>query len=123
MSTSQLSQKDRWHRETVAFVRRVAKLLGLRASDRAIRSNKGGPAVGGEVTMSAPGFGVYLHLSCPLNSYGEPDISVGMSLGAHYARKATHDDPYGGGFDKPNHSFHWMSEDQLAEKLQKIASN
>jgi hypothetical protein len=106
-----------WHRQTTAFLVRVAKALGIAQVERSIRSNKGGPAVGGEVTMSAPKFGVYVSLACPVNAYGEKDW-----IGASYARKATIADPYGAGMDKPNHSLaHGHNETWLVERLKEIA--
>lgn len=97
---------------------RVARELGIPRDERTIRSNKGGNAVGGEVTMSAPEFGVYVHLGCPFNSYGE----AYHGLSSNYARKATVDDPYGTGIDKPNHFFHYTTATDLVELLRNLGA-
>jgi hypothetical protein len=44
-------QKDRFHRVGRAQMRRLADELGLEPGSYEIRSNKGGPAVSGEVTL------------------------------------------------------------------------
>jgi hypothetical protein len=93
-----MQDKNKWHRRTTAFMGQVAKELGIPRNKRTIHSNKGGNAVGGEVTMSAPEFGVYVHLTCPVNSYGMED-----RIGSNYVRRATADDPYGTAIDKQNH--------------------
>lgn len=112
-----MRDKLKWHRCATALLGRVAKALAIPTDKRTIRSNKGGNAVGGEVTMSAPEFGVYVHLACPWNSYGEED-----RIGANYARKATVADPYGTGMDKPNHFFQYTTADKLVETLAWIAA-
>ncbi|MCI0557189.1 MAG: hypothetical protein MN733_01750 [Nitrososphaera sp.] len=109
--------KYKWHRRAIAKLTSVARELGIETKDRKIRSNKGGNAVGGEVTMSAPGFGVYVHLHCPINSYGE------KSFGGSYARRATQDDPYGTGIDKPNHLFQYTTKKDLVNLIWEIRSS
>ena len=79
-------------------MRSVANELGIQPVHCRISSNKGGNAVGGEVTFSAPQWGIFINLSSPINGYGEPDL-----CGASYARKATPQDPYGAGPSSPNH--------------------
>lgn len=44
-------QKDRFHRAARAQMRRLADELGLEPGSYEIRSNRGGPAVSGEVTL------------------------------------------------------------------------
>lgn len=113
-----VESKDRWHAKNRALLSRVAAKLGIATKDRKVSSNKGGPAVGGEVTLVAPTFGVYVSLSCPVNAYGEANW-----CGVSYARRATVADPYGTGTDKPNHTFDATSlrEDDLVAFLRKIA--
>lgn len=112
-----MRDKNKWHRCATALLGRVARELGIPRDERTIRSNKGGNAVGGEVTMSAPIFGVYVHLACPWNSYGEAE-----SIGLNYARRATVDDPYGTGMDKPNHSFQYTTATALVELLRNLGA-
>lgn len=107
--------KNQWHRKTTALLASVARKLAIPTNARKIRSNKGGPAVGGEVTMSAPEFGVYVHLACPVNAYGERD-----TIGANYMRRATPQDPYGTGMDKPNRMFSYASDDCIVELVYKL---
>jgi hypothetical protein len=114
---SNVQDKNKWHRCATALLGRIARALEIPTNERAIRSNKGGPAIGGEVTMSAPKFGVYVHLHCPWNAYGEED-----RVGGNYARKATESDPYGGGMDKPNHSFQYTTAEALTSMLASIAA-
>jgi hypothetical protein len=111
--------KDKWHKCALAMMVRIARELGIEKDARTIRSNKGGNAAGGEVTMSAPDFGVYVHLACPVNSYGEED-----RIGCNYARRATEADPYGTGIDKPNHYFTTqLTATDVANLLRKIGGN
>lgn len=108
--------KQKWHKCATAMMVRVARELGIETCDRKIRSNKGGNAVGGEVTMSAPKFGVYVHLTCPVNSYGESELPYA----ANYMRRCTPDDPYGTGMDKPNHHFPTYTPAELVTLCKKI---
>lgn len=107
--------KSQWHSRTRAMMTRVAKRLGISTTARKITSNKGGPAVGGEVTMTAPEFGIYVSLACPVNAYGEKDW-----IGRSYARKASPDDPYGTSMTHPNHSIANADEDSVVRMIETI---
>jgi hypothetical protein len=54
------SRKDAFHREGERFLRAFASALGLSRADYDIRSNKGGMAVSGEVTLHADALYVQL---------------------------------------------------------------
>lgn len=43
--------KEAFHRDVASFFRRLARWLDLEEGSWEVRSNKGGPAVGGEVTL------------------------------------------------------------------------
>lgn len=107
--------KNYWHSRMRAQLGRVAKRLGISSTKRVIRSNKAGPAIGGEVTMSAPEFGVYVHISCPRNGYGQT-----CWTGCNYIRRATEADPYGVGMDKPNHTLLTTTDDAIVAMIQKV---
>lgn len=107
--------KNSWHSRTRAQMGRIAKRLGILSHARVIRSNKGGPAVGGEVTMSAPEFGIYVHLSCPVNAYGQQDW-----IGCSYARKATVQDPYGTSMESRNHTILGTDDDSIVRMVESI---
>ncbi len=92
--------KDTWHRTYLRWLGQVAKELGIPTEERTIRSNKAGPAVGGEVTMSAPIFGIYVNLACPQNSYDEWVDRFSFS----YARGCSLECPYGTSMRFPNYS-------------------
>lgn len=89
--------KATWHRKTTALLVRVARELGIPTAERTIRSNRAGPAVGGEVTMSAPIYGVYVSLACPYNGYGDTDLWA-----FSFYRGACPESPYGTGLQFPN---------------------
>lgn len=62
---------DRGHRAKLsmhsagrAFLQKLARDLGLQTHEREIRSNRGGLAVSGEVTLDAPGLYLWLQESC-----------------------------------------------------------
>lgn len=111
-----MNNKTKWHRYATALLGRIARELGINKEDRDIHSNKGGNAVGGEVTMSAPKYGIYVHLACPVNSYGEYEGPFGVN----YVRKASETDPYGSGMDKPNHCFHYTTESDLVDLCKRV---
>jgi hypothetical protein len=90
--------KDTWHRTYVRWLGQVAKELGIPTKERTIRSNKAGPAVGGEVMMSAPIFGIFVNLACPRNSYNEAEYPA-----YSYARGCSPDCPYGTSMRFPNY--------------------
>lgn len=114
-----MRDKAKWHRCAVALLGRVARALDIPRDERTIRSNKGGNAVGGEVTMSAPIFGVYIHLACPWNSYGESELP----FAANYARKASPDDPYGTRVEARNYMFQSLTGDEIVKLLKSIGGN
>lgn len=60
-STDGLLQKEAFHKHGVAFLRKFAKALGLPEGSYEVRSNKGGMAVCGEVTLHSDD--LYLQLS------------------------------------------------------------
>ena len=63
------SSKARFHRDTARLLRRVATELGLSKGEYDLRSNKGGVAVLGEVTLHSDT--LYLQVGC---SFGEPVV-------------------------------------------------
>ena len=63
------SSKAKFHRDYARVLRRVAAELGLSKGSYDVRSNKGGPAVLGEVTLHSEG--LYVQVGC---SYGEPTV-------------------------------------------------
>lgn len=63
-STAALQSKEFFHTEGKRFLRDVAKELGLAPGTFDIRSNKGGMAVSGEVTLHADTIYVQLSESC-----------------------------------------------------------
>lgn len=107
--------KNLWHTRTRTMMVRIAKNLGIPTNNRTIRSNKGGPAVGGEVTMTAPEFGIYVSLACPVNAYGEQ-----AWIGGSYVRKASTDDPYGTSMTRPNHSLQSNNENDVLRMIQTV---
>ncbi len=60
----QLAVKQAFHRDGKAFLRSLAKSLGLREGQYDLRSNLAGPAVSGEVTLHADHLYVQLQESC-----------------------------------------------------------
>ncbi len=56
--------KERFHKEGKLVMRRLAKALGLEPGTYDVRSNKGGMAVSGEVTLHTERFYVQAHESC-----------------------------------------------------------
>lgn len=66
------AKKRALHRDGQAFLRRLALDLGLGTDERDIRSNLGGIAVSGEVTLHADRLYVQLSESC----VGEGGVSV-----------------------------------------------
>ena len=94
--------KAAWHRQAIALLGKVSRQLEIPTGERTIRSNKAGPAVGGEVTMSAPKFGIYIHLSCPIDGYGNDDASYWA--GTNFARGCDEKSPYGSALRFPNRS-------------------
>lgn len=110
--------KNHWHARTRSMMTRIAKRLGIPTHTRTIRSNKGGPAVGGEVTMTAPEFGIYVSLACPVNAYGQQDW-----IGGSYVRKASPDDPYGTSMTRPNHTLHKNDEDTVVRMIETVRNN
>ena len=107
-----------WHRRTTALLVLVAKDLAIPTAERTIRSNKAGPAVGGEVTMSAPKRGLYVTLGCPIDGYGD---SIPLSFS--YARTCTIADPYGVGRQHLNRRIrqHQLTRQGLGDALREIA--
>lgn len=65
------THKGSWHHEARTRMRRLAKELGLQAGTYDIRSNQGGIAVSGEVTLH--GEGVYVQVS---QSTGGPSMGI-----------------------------------------------
>ena len=61
--------KARFHKDTARLLRRVATELGLSKGEYDLRSNKGGVAVLGEVTLHSDA--LYLQVGC---SFGEPVV-------------------------------------------------
>ena len=61
--TRNAAAKRSFHATGRARLRRLAAELGLEPAAVRVRSNQGGPAVSGEVTLSAPG--LYLQISQP----------------------------------------------------------
>lgn len=97
-SRGKLSPKDLWHRRTAAKLRKVAP-----GAD--IRSNKAGPAVGGEVILHDDR--VYIQLTCPIDGYGR---NLLLTWGKGYARRVQGRKDYHGG---PNYTIHDDSLDGL----------
>lgn len=58
------ADKTTFHREGVKFLRELAKEIGMPDGTYAIRSNKAGPAVSGEVTLHGETLYVQLYESC-----------------------------------------------------------
>jgi len=56
--------KQLFHRDSKIFLRSVAKALGLQSSEFDLRSNKGGPAVSGEITLHTDRLYIQLSHSC-----------------------------------------------------------
>jgi len=65
------ARKKAFHREGAKFLRAIAQALNLPDDRFDVRSNKGGPAVSGEVTLH--GESLYVQLS---DSLGGPGVSV-----------------------------------------------
>lgn len=66
------SDKLRFHRDGAAFLRDVAKAVGMPNGTYDVRSNKAGPAVSGEVTLHGETLYVQLSESC----VGGPGIGI-----------------------------------------------
>jgi hypothetical protein len=66
------NSKEIFHKEGKAFLRDVAKELGLEKGTYEIRSNMGGPAVSGEVTLHSDTLYVQLSESC----VGGPGVGI-----------------------------------------------
>jgi hypothetical protein len=82
--------KAAFHRAGVALLRKVAQDLGLKSGEYDVRSNKGGPAVGGEIWLSTdklnielPGFKMHgcdiLYRSCEgRKDYGKGNLWLSL---------------------------------------------
>jgi hypothetical protein len=57
-------QKEAFHKQGVAFLRKLAKSLGLPPGTFDVRSNKGGMAVSGEITLHSDDLYLQLSESC-----------------------------------------------------------
>jgi|GEM_PF-6217772 len=55
------SDKRRFHRMGSTFLRQIARHLGLPKTSYEIRSNKGGPAVPGEITLHGENIYIQVH--------------------------------------------------------------
>jgi hypothetical protein len=62
--------KEEFHSKGMAVARLIAQALGLESSQRQIRSNMGGIAVSGEVTLHADNVYVQFSRSAIANSHG-----------------------------------------------------
>ncbi len=56
--------KEAFHKDGVAFLRKLARALGLPVGSYEVRSNKGGMAVSGEVTLHGEDIYIQLSESC-----------------------------------------------------------
>lgn len=69
-SDDQDSVKDKFHSHGKAFLKELAKALGLSTQQFDISSNRGGPAVSGEVTLHADSVYISLSESCTSRGVG-----------------------------------------------------
>lgn len=113
------SPKDRWHRKHKKMLKEAVKSLGL--DPERVHSNKGGPAVGGEVVYSDSCRALII-LDCPINGHGEPQCFFHRQIG--YCRRCSPEDKDGSYF--PNQTI-WSPSDggdhtaaSLAEILRKL---
>ena len=98
------ARKDTFHRFGAIVLRALADAMHLPPSSYTVRSNKGGIAVGGEVTLHSDEF--YVQLGVP------------SQLGVMHRRCKNRDDCTGG----PNQWTPWvslLSLDTLAERIKK----
>ena len=107
---TKLSPKDLWHRRTASKLRKVAEQVSPGAE---VRSNKAGPAIGGEVILH--GDRVYCLLTCPFTGYGDKEA---LPWGLGYARRCDGKKDYHGG---PNHTIHDDTVEGLCRLLGEIS--
>lgn len=101
--------KDAFHREAKKALKALAEKLGLSKSDYDLRSNKGGPAVSGEITLHSES--LYVQISGGIFS---DKLSV-----MYRTCKGRKD--YSGGTNNFT-SVEVMESDEFAEKLKAIAA-
>ena len=76
-STRDYHSKEQFHRHARKFLRLLAEDIGLSSVDYDLRSNKGGPAVSGEVTLHSD------RLYIQISHFGVTDILLRSCNGRH----------------------------------------
>lgn len=108
------SPKDRWHRKHKKMLKEAVLSLGL--DPERVYSNKGGPAVGGEVVYS-DSCRALIVLTCPVNGWGGAGKFFRYDSG--YCRRCSPEDKNGSYF--PNQTIPLpVSGDHTAASLAEI---